>query len=701
MSRNKSLPRRNDRRRHSARRLLRLEALETRRMLAAENIVVGDLDENGKVEFADFLVLSTNFNTKVEPFTKGDIDGNGAVQFADFLVLSTNYGKRVEEISIRAPLLKVTREGLTEREAAGLAEALEVQKGQFLSEQGMLLYADEHRFGVLPTNDVGREKSEDDGEEVLAQALDLDAIRKITVPEGEEAVINFQRALKGSGADPNELLFRGLDALDLNFVSQYSTFAAYGAKGEELIPEMPVDTRVVAELNFADMRIVGPGAKLTATYDAEGISQVRYAMRGLAVGDSVEVMSRNDANEACADLHVRSLSGKEANLDTLAVDTELLYYAPDMQMPLVEMLVPHYRCEATVLNDQEERVSLLEHFIVAAKDAEITPQLSVDVETEGSRVNAKINIKGGKAPYKIYLGASGATPLVKDTSRIATEVEWTYLGREEGRVDDDLIVTIVDANGLQVTTSQPFNVEASVAGQVVAVAGGTRDYGIEIPAMEFGNVAQSFANRMSADGVVRRFFWTGDSAWEDDFHSADDSAWIDNTDITLYTGHGSGGSFTFSNSAHSDGRIDTNDAEVSPGGDWGDFDLEWLALYSCQVLRPEHGGQNLLRWSQEFDGLHILLGFETNAAANMNFAGEFADNMVRTPFLWWNDPMKVRVAWFDAADSHQPSGRKAVAMGPIRNDGVTNMNDYFWGKGDVGPDIRNNITGFWVHTFTS
>ena len=55
----------------------------------------GDLDGNGIVEFADFLVLSGNFGQAVEDHTFGDIDCNGTVEFADFLTLSGNFGQNV------------------------------------------------------------------------------------------------------------------------------------------------------------------------------------------------------------------------------------------------------------------------------------------------------------------------------------------------------------------------------------------------------------------------------------------------------------------------------------------------------------------------------------------------------------------------------------------------------------------------------
>ena len=53
----------------------------------------GDLDGNGAVEFADFLVLSANFNHDTPRYIDGNINLEGGVDFADFLVLSANFGR--------------------------------------------------------------------------------------------------------------------------------------------------------------------------------------------------------------------------------------------------------------------------------------------------------------------------------------------------------------------------------------------------------------------------------------------------------------------------------------------------------------------------------------------------------------------------------------------------------------------------------
>jgi len=51
----------------------------------------GDLNGDGRVSFADFLILSNHFG---EPGSlgDGDVNGNGFVDFPDFLILANNFG---------------------------------------------------------------------------------------------------------------------------------------------------------------------------------------------------------------------------------------------------------------------------------------------------------------------------------------------------------------------------------------------------------------------------------------------------------------------------------------------------------------------------------------------------------------------------------------------------------------------------------
>jgi len=70
---------------------LRGELLERRNLLSAN--LPGDLDCDGVVAFADFLVLSENFGNDVATTADGDLDGDGSVQFPDFLIFAREFGK--------------------------------------------------------------------------------------------------------------------------------------------------------------------------------------------------------------------------------------------------------------------------------------------------------------------------------------------------------------------------------------------------------------------------------------------------------------------------------------------------------------------------------------------------------------------------------------------------------------------------------
>lgn len=63
--------------------------------LSAAGILPGDLNLDGEVAFADFLILSANFGNAEAggTYANGDIDLDGAIAFADFLVLSANFGQ--------------------------------------------------------------------------------------------------------------------------------------------------------------------------------------------------------------------------------------------------------------------------------------------------------------------------------------------------------------------------------------------------------------------------------------------------------------------------------------------------------------------------------------------------------------------------------------------------------------------------------
>lgn len=61
----------------------------------------GDIDGNGQVEFADFLLFSAAFGTSGD--SPADLDCDGEVAFADFLTLSANFGTTVAAQPVPEP----------------------------------------------------------------------------------------------------------------------------------------------------------------------------------------------------------------------------------------------------------------------------------------------------------------------------------------------------------------------------------------------------------------------------------------------------------------------------------------------------------------------------------------------------------------------------------------------------------------------
>jgi hypothetical protein len=162
---------------------------------------------------------------------------------------------------------------------------------------------------------------------------------------------------------------------------------------------------------------------------------------------------------------------------------------------------------------------------------------------------------------------------------------------------------------------------------------------------------------------------------------------------------------------------------------WGNMgpndNLDWLCLYGCEVLQfspsnfnpcntdsssdfpPSATDAAWNRWGGAFNGLHFMLGFHTDMwYVPTETAGPFAQNMLGTfAIIVVVPPQTIVQAWLNASSATQgnvPCSSStappvvAAAMGPIGPGGVTDMNDYYWGRGSVGPSIPpSDITGWW------
>jgi len=110
-------------------------------------------------------------------------------------------------------------------------------------------------------------------------------------------------------------------------------------------------------------------------------------------------------------------------------------------------------------------------------------------------------------------------------------------------------------------------------------------------------------------------------------------------------------------------------------------------------LQLTEGGRGLERWLPAFQGLHILMGYGNISYDSSHEGSKFMNRILRN-----SSPMRIRDAWISTASEEQPSDVLLGLMGPLRDDWVWNWDDYFWGKGAVGPDIpQSRIIGYWYY----
>jgi hypothetical protein len=583
------------------------------------------------------------------------------------------------------PVYRVADSSASREGAPRLAAALSIDAAVYDDDSGVIDYLDLERFQSLPTVSLGRGESGEDGDvELVLEAIDREALARLQPVSEEEALARFDEALRAAGLHPDDGTARS------EGVVQHGEFEVFDEEGESQLVAT-LDTRVDYRVYYGEFELKGPGARVSATFDSEGmVTQLRHSLRAVTEGEAVPVISADTAGKRCSELLGADLSGDEKQ--SLAVETGLVYYAPELSLREVEVILPHYECGGTT-TVRGERVHLLRRFLPAVDEPRYSPTVAVTANAKGNEVTAKVEITGGRPPYSVDWSSS-STAIAQSTGEISYDVA----AREETESSlENLQVVVTDANGIWAQAVVAVQIEPGLVAFPQSFDDPDVDFGTENAVTnEFGDLEQGFIDEMSGGGVVERFSWSGLAAWERDFKANWDNAatpypGVDQADIVFYVGHGYGGGFTFENTSHQDGTLSHTDAD----GDWGNRDSEWMALLSCQVLRDEYSGLSTVeRWRDEFDGLHLLMGFHTNAYAYSGFSGAFADNML-------NNGMTVRQAWFSATQSDQPSGVTAVVMGPLRiSDWVSDYNDYFHLRGPHGPDLRGPGRWFWRVSYT-
>ena len=310
------------------------------------------------------------------------------------------------------------------------------------------------------------------------------------------------------------------------------------------------------------------------------------------------IISPDEAQKACSALYDTGVRQGEPTLG---------YLLP--ALGAVEAIYPHYTCNPST--DEGNQA----HRQVPAVDG-AAPQVIVKAARSGAKILASADASGGTGPYTFRWSSSTTTLDDNDGSAIAYERSPRGGQRRRGR----------HARGDRRqrptgTASVSLPGDGTVEGGGVPGGGGFGklaigpvDVGIEQTVDEWQCAQDSaigFKAQMAARGIPTAFDWRGWAAFEKDFKDFTKGGWdrsyVDNVDAQWYTGHGSPGSFTF--------KGNSDDKWITPSDAiWGDWDLEWMQLESCQVLGDTNGSHDYFsRWGGTIDGLHMLNGFHTNA----------------------------------------------------------------------------------------
>ncbi len=583
------------------------------------------------------------------------------------LLAASGASASVPDAPERATIYDVVQEGLTQEQAKRINATYGIEGA--LQPDGSFIYASPE-FAKVPQKTIATGKDES-GRPTTSQALDTDALKQLRPIPADTAVKNAANFLQVFGVT-GEVTAKAIPSnteLDLADANGRPT-ASY-----------KLDTSVSYDLTLGGLPLSGPGAKLRVAYSPDGkISQITGATRQLKPGATVAIIAVNEAAEGCAALY-----GKEVRQDT----PTLGYHAPALGG--AKQIFPVYTCNP--VGGDAQQANLL---LPAVKGS--APTATFEAKLGDGSVRGVATATGGTAPYRFKWSSS--TTVIEKNEGAAVDY---FRDSRDKLVGEALTLTVTDANGLTSTATASFAGDGSVKGESIPGGGGFGklaigpvDVGVAQTVDEWQCAQDSgygFRNAMASKGIATAFAWHGMSAWEEDFKKASaggtDSTYADNVDATWYTGHGNPNGFTFKNNAHDDGAINPSDA------DWGNGDLEWLQLESCQVLRDTNGNMDqLTRWGGAINGLHMMNGFHTNAICVDGGTGRTFAQLLFPQFGLPAFP--VRNAWALMAQIKEPSGIRYRSIGNVGAGGVTNIGDYFWGQGPTGPDITKAArTGMW------
>lgn len=520
---------------------------------------------------------------------------------------------------------------------------------------------------TAPSGDPGELIDKEEGLAVQPQYLNLKAVQAIKVMPEREAVDRILIGLNKAGLMPQGQQMVGHSEFEARF------------DGETVKTQL--DTQLGFSQQLGPYPLIGPGAKVKVVVDGDGsVTQLRYAGRQLTRGGTVAVMTAAEAEKQALE---------QLQADTQAnwrLASELIYYAPPLSQP-VRNILPYYQVKAS-FDGPDGTINSRMLLIPAVRNG---LKLQLEMKQDGAQMRAQARVEGGTAPYRYsWSSASSAIDAQGDA------ISYALKPRERGN-QETLYLTVTDANGLtsSVRASRTLeNVAAlslSQASTFRTMMPGRYDAGVEWVGQSMGlggshDNAYGFVNTFVSRGVPIAFNWGDTNAWEEDFKKASsggtDDLYVDNVDMVFYTGHANGNGWAFPG-AHDDGFLDYTEAS------YGERELEWLMIAACGPMQLSEGSMHLFdRWGRVFKGLHLLAGYATVSYDNTIEGDRLARHLL-------NDNLTVRSSWAQMATEAQPSSVTYGYMGVIGPNGLSDINDHYWGHGSVGPDIHD-VHGYWA-----
>jgi uncharacterized protein DUF6345 len=664
-------------------------------------------------------------------------------------------------VHVDLPVYEVTATGIEENQAKKLAVALEIPVEKLILRDGMAAFIDPDKYLAVPSMPIAdpeivaarRQATTNHFPDIPIEvrAIDYAALGRLSHLGPEEAIGLTTTALKSASLTPEH-------ATPVVGHTVFKTVSNAGSNGAPASTTTNLDTHVSYRFTLDGHLLVGPGAQIQVSYAADGnVTRLIHSTRTLKQGSSVKIISAN----AVHDRYARFLPDDaeiKLRLVYWAPPLRPGLYASSHRRPSV--IIPWYAVTITRRIGVDPRTKAIQtatsrvHLVPATDDVRFVPSVSLTAAApQRSLVEAHASATGGTPPYT-YLWA-GSNP--DASSSMGDSVSYVPLVRDFRNVlaaqsferVDSVSVTVIDANGVSAQAGHSLQVTAQPAPDSHnSVTYGCKSPNDPGPSPKDGSYAperiawQQAMGAAGQGGGSQRFCWLADSSWPGDYiepvppgsleahpwinGDADHSNWgINTANIVLYNGDGSptgfaemypgatladynsgGGGALSTPGSSATVQIGSQSYAVNYNGSWGaphpKDNLQWLVMYACQILEDDSSNPSpWLRWGQAFNGLHSLLGFETNASDNgVGFMTDFPANILG-PVFGLFPPLTIVQGWLSAAISNQMG--TPAAMGPIHNvdgkkttSGIWDYTDYYWGKGPVGPNLPQSlINGWW------